>query len=287
MEKPDLNNFRQETAAQYTRRVLRQGGRAKKSLGQNFLIDDRIIERIVEEGIPEGNFPLIEIGPGPGGLTRVLFRRVKHLWAVELDGEKVALLQKEFAGQPITILHADALKIRLSDLWGREKGWLVGNLPYYITNPLLMHFVEQKDSLLGMTVMVQKEVAERMRAKPGGKDYGILSIALQISAEVEKLFDVPPSAFWPQPKVTSAVMKLKIRPYPGFTADRQLFFQVVRAAFAKRRKNLLNSLSLGLGKPKEDILKALKTAGINPELRAENVGILEYQQIVEALNFPG
>jgi 16S rRNA (adenine1518-N6/adenine1519-N6)-dimethyltransferase len=283
LKKTDAKNLKQETAAEYTRRVLRNGGRAKKSLGQNFLIDDSVIFRIVEEGIPPGDIPLVEIGPGPGGLTRVLAQKAHRLWAVELDSEKINLLRREFAGAPITFLQADALQVSLADLWGSEKGWLVGNLPYYITNPLLMHFLEQKDSLLGMTVMVQKEVAGRMLANPGGRDYGILSLAVRLFAEGQSLFDVPPSAFWPAPKVTSTVVKLEIRPYPGFTADHRLFFRVVRAAFGQRRKNLLNSLSAGLGMPKGDLQALLQAVGIDGSLRAENLGILEYQRIVEAL----
>lgn len=279
----DLKRAKRETTAEYTRRVLGRGGGAKKSLGQNFLVDDTVIERIVLEGIPQEDMPLVEIGPGLGGLTRVLATRTQRLWAIELDSEKIAVLQREFASLPITFLHQDALKVRMTDLWGGEKGWLVGNLPYYITNPLLMHFLEQKDSLLGMTVMVQKEVADRMMAQPGGRDYGILSIALQLSAEVKKLFEVPPSAFWPQPKVTSTVVKLEIRPYPGFEAEQLPFFKVVRAAFSQRRKTLLNTLSAGLSTSKEETAKVLLAAGIDGSLRAEELSIMEYQKIVLSL----
>jgi 16S rRNA (adenine1518-N6/adenine1519-N6)-dimethyltransferase len=134
-----------------------------------------------------------------------------------------------------------------------------------------------------MTVMVQKEVAERMTAKPGGRDYGILSIAIQLAAEAEILFDVPPAAFWPQPKVVSAVVKLKIRPYPGFTVEEGDYFRVVRAAFAQRRKTLHNTLSSGLKIPKEKIERLLQSLGIKPNLRAEELSILDYQKIVCAL----
>jgi len=278
-----LSSFKQETAAEYTLRVLRHGGRAKKSLGQNFLIDDNVIESIVGEGVPDLDIPVIEIGPGPGGLTRVLLTKTKRLWAAELDREKIELLQKEFGGQAITLLHFDALKLNLYDLWGGEKGWLIGNLPYYITNPLLNHFLDQKDSLLGMTVMVQKEVAERITARPGGKNYGILSIAIQLAAEINKLFDVPPSAFWPQPKVTSTVLKLNIRSFPDFVADRQAYFQVVRAAFAQRRKTLLNTLSSGLSLSKEVMAEVLQSADIDTHLRPEELSILDYQKIVLSL----
>ncbi|MGI5901431.1 MAG: 16S rRNA (adenine(1518)-N(6)/adenine(1519)-N(6))-dimethyltransferase RsmA [Desulfitobacteriia bacterium] len=288
-----MASVKQETTAEYTRRVLKSGARAKKHLGQNFLIDDDIIERIVEEGIPDPDLPVLEIGPGPGGLTRALLSKVKKLWLAELDKEKVEILEKEFSPQmldlkgfynrEITILQIDALKLQLLDLWGREKGYLIGNLPYYITNPLLSHFLEQKDYLLGLTVMVQKEVGERMLAIPGGKDYGILSIAVQLAAEPTKLFDVPPSAFWPQPKVTSSVLQLRIRPYPGFIVNSQEYFRVVRAAFAQRRKTLTNSLAAGLGLSKAQIKQVLKAANLEENLRAENLSLIDYQNIVLAL----
>lgn len=249
-------------------------------MGQNFLIDDAVIERIIENGIPEENVPLVEIGPGPGALTRKLVLKTNKIWAVELDQEKVELLNKELNRDSLIVLHMDALKLNLHDLWGNEKGWLIGNLPYYITNPLLMHFLEQGESLKGMTVMVQKEVAERMSSKPGRRAYGILSIAVQLAAEVTPLFDVPPTAFWPQPKVTSTVVKLNIRPYPGFNSDKEIFFKIVRAAFSQRRKTLANTLSSGLGLPKDKVRAILEAASVDPGLRAEDIGILDYQRIM-------
>jgi 16S rRNA (adenine1518-N6/adenine1519-N6)-dimethyltransferase len=276
-----------ETAAHYTRRVLKNGGSAKKSLGQNFLIDDQVIADIIEKGFPDSDMPIIEIGPGPGALTRVLAQKIKRLWAVELDKEKVEILQKEIINKNqdcrLTLLHMDARQLKLTDIWGEEKGWLIGNLPYYITNMLLNHFLEQADSLYGMTVMVQKEVAQRMTARPGGRDYGILSIAIQLAAEAEILFDVPPSAFWPQPKVMSTVVKLNIRPYPGFIVDQQEYFHVVRAAFAQRRKTLLNTLAAGLKLPKDHIRLVLQSLNLEPNLRPEELEIIDYQKIVQAL----
>lgn len=272
-----------ETAAQYTRRVTKNGIKAKKALGQNFLIDDDVIDRIVEYGVPAKDAPVIEIGPGPGGLTRVLAERCSRLWAVELDTEKVELLNKEFKRTSLQVLHMDALELNLKDIWNDEKGWLVGNLPYYITNPLIMHFLEQGKSLHGMTVMVQKEVAERMTAQPGSKKYGILSIAVQLFSDAEKLFDVPPSAFIPQPKVTSSVVRLTIRDYPGFNEDPRLFFKVVKAAFAQRRKTLLNTLAAGLNINKDTLGAILRQANIDERLRPEDIGIPEYITITRLL----
>lgn len=274
---------KKETAIDYTKRVLRKGGRAKKSLGQNFLIDDNIIDDIVWQAIPKGDMPLVEIGPGPGGLTRVLTERADRLWAIELDTEKVQILEKEFQDLPLHIIQMDALKLNLQDLWGKEKGWLVGNLPYYIANPLLMHFLEQGENLEGLTIMVQREVGARMVARPGSKEYGILSIAVQLSAEVHKMFDVPPTAFWPPPKVTSTVLRLYIRSFPGFEIDPKVFFRVVRAAFGQRRKTLLNALTAGLNIPKPEMSEILRTAGVDEGLRPENLGILEYHRIAQLI----
>lgn len=272
---------REETAEDYTRRVWLKAGKAKKALGQNYLIDTNIINQIVWEGIPPGDFPLVEIGPGPGTLTRELLKRSPDLWAVELDKQKVEFLQKEFSGHSLKVLHMDALKLNLEDLWGRKKGWLVGNLPYYAANPLLAHFLEQAEFLRGMTVMVQKEVADRIIAVPGSKNFGILSISVQIYAQVSKLVEVPPSAFIPQPKVTSAVLMLTIQPYPGFAADRRRFFHVVKAAFGQRRKTILNALTSGLKVSKQEMSVILRNAGIEETLRPESIGILEYQRITE------
>ncbi|WP_018211886.1 16S rRNA (adenine(1518)-N(6)/adenine(1519)-N(6))-dimethyltransferase RsmA [Desulfitobacterium hafniense] len=272
-----------ENAANYTRRILKGGAKAHKSLGQNFLMDDRVIEAIAAASIKDPEIPIVEIGPGLGVLTRVLAQKAQKVWAVELDRGKVNLLQRELQGLPVDILNMDALKLDLKDIWGTGKGVLVGNLPYYITSPLLMHFLEQKDSLASMVVMVQKEVADRLVAKPGGKDYGILSIAAQVSAQGEKLFEVPPQAFWPAPKVTSAVVRLELRSYPEFRVKEKDFFRVVKAAFSQRRKTLGNSLAGGLGLPKQQIGEILAAAGVDEQRRAETLSIDEFQAVTEAV----
>ena len=271
-----------ENATEYTQRLIRGGARAHKSMGQVFLMSDEVIEGIVLASTIQPDVPLVEIGPGLGVLTRVLAQRVQTMWAVELDKHKIGILTKELRGQPIEIVNQDALTLDLNELWGDQKGYLVGNLPYYITSPLIMHFLEQADRLSGMTIMVQKEVADRIAASPGSKTYGILSIAVQISARVTKIMDVPPRAFWPAPKVTSAVIRLDLRPYPGFNVDKKDFFQVVKAAFSQRRKTLGNSLTGGLGLRKDEVIERLQSAGISEGRRAETLSIEEFQVLTQA-----
>ncbi len=266
-----------ESAAEYTLRLVKGGARAHKSMGQVFLMSDEAINRIVSACTLQPDVPLVEIGPGLGVLTRVLAPKVEKMWAVELDKQKISILNRELKGLPIEIVNQDALKVNLDELWGAQKGYLVGNLPYYISSPLIMHFLEQGDSLSGMTIMVQKEVADRIAAPPGSKTYGILSIAVQISAQVTKVTDVLPSAFWPAPKVTSTVIRLDLRPYQGFDVDKRDFFRVVKAAFSQRRKTLGNSLAGGLGMKKEEVIERMQSAGISDGRRAESLSIEEFQ----------
>lgn len=270
-----------ESAFNYTQRLLRGGARAHKSLGQNFLTDDNVIEKIVSASVQDAEIPVVEIGPGLGVLTRKLVQEAQNIWAIELDRGKVELLNRELKGLPIEILNMDALELNLREIWGEKKGVLVGNLPYYITSPLLMHFLEQKESLYSMVVMVQKEVADRMLAKPGKRDYGVLSIAVQLSAQVEKVIEVPPKAFWPAPKVTSAVVRLNLRTYPGFTINEKDFFRVVKASFSQRRKTIGNSLAGGLSLDKSKVARLLEEAGIDDKRRAETLSIEEFQTLTQ------
>ena len=267
-----------ESSVDYTQRLLQAGARAQKSLGQNFLIDDQVIEQIILASELEVNTPLVEVGPGLGVLTRVLAKQVRKMWAVELDLRKMRILQRELQGLPVEIIQGDALELNLSELWGENKGYLIGNLPYYITSPLIMHFLEQSDHLSGMTIMVQEEVANRLVAKPGGKEYGVLSVAVQIAAEVGKVLRVPAQAFWPTPKVNSAVVRFWLRPYPGLV-DKIAFFKVVKAAFGQRRKTLGNSLSAGLGLSKESVSFRLAELGIDEKRRAETLSIEEFMNL--------
>ncbi len=273
-----------EKAADYTRRLLNKGVQARKSLGQNFLIDDYVIEQIAEVSDLERETKLLEVGPGLGVLTRVLAGLVDQMWAIELDKAKVDILKKELAGLPVEIIHQDALKLDLKTLWGDEPGYLIGNLPYYITSPLLMHFLEQSAELRGMTVMVQKEVAERLSAVPGSKQYGVLSVAVQLSAEVEEVLSVPPEAFSPAPKVHSTVVRLKLRPYPGLTVHKEKIMRIVKAAFGQRRKTLNNSLAAVLGLEKGLVSEAVRQSGIDGQRRAETLTIDEFQSLAESFS---
>ncbi|MDR1961961.1 MAG: 16S rRNA (adenine(1518)-N(6)/adenine(1519)-N(6))-dimethyltransferase RsmA [Gracilibacteraceae bacterium] len=283
-----MSDAQAESALAYLRRAGR-GDRAKKSLGQNYLIDDAVLERVAEAALPAAGGPVLEIGPGLGALTRVLLRRLDaagesdRLWAAELDGDKIAVLRREFAGRSLRLLHADARTVRLADLWGGAKGAVCGNLPYYIANPLLMHFLRQRESLGLITVMVQKEVAERLTAVPGGKAYGVLSVAALLYAETEFLFLVPPEAFHPAPKVTSAVVRLKPRPFPGLLLPEEELLAVARAAFSQRRKTILNSLGVSWPKNRESLRSLLAEAGIPPDTRAERLKAEDFQRLALAL----
>lgn len=270
-----------ETALEYTQRLLKSGARARKGLGQNFLIDDGVVEKIVQiSGLPSDT-PVVEIGAGLGVLTRALAGQGTRLWAVELDAAKLAVLERELRGLPVEWIGGDALRLNVRDLWGEQKGIVIGNLPYYITSPLLEHFLAQEDYLLSMTVMVQKEVARRITAEPGGKEYGVLSVAVQLAAEATLRLEVPRTAFIPAPNVDSALLQLRLRPYPGVTADKKMFFRVVKAAFSQRRKTVLNSLTAGLGWAKSDTAALLAAAGIEEGRRAETISIPEYARLAE------
>ncbi|MDR3270729.1 MAG: 16S rRNA (adenine(1518)-N(6)/adenine(1519)-N(6))-dimethyltransferase RsmA [Peptococcaceae bacterium] len=270
-----------ENALNYTRRLMKAGAKARKSLGQNFLIDDEVIAAIVKLSGVAAEIPAVEIGPGLGVLTRLLAGQTGRLWAVELDQNLLALLRRELRSAPVEWVQGDALKLHVRDLWGEQKGILIGNLPYYITSPLLEHYLQQADHLLSMTIMVQQEVARRMVAEPGGKDYGVLSIAVQTAAEPELALAVPRAAFLPSPQVDSAVVRLRLRPFPGLSADQGMFFRLVKAAFGQRRKTVLNSLSAGLGRVKGEVEEMLTQAGIDGGRRAETISIAEYIRLTE------
>lgn len=265
------------------------GFRFSKSKGQNFLTQRWVPQRIAEaSGVDEG-CGVLEIGPGFGPLTQELCLRAGKVVALEVDPSLKPVLARtvgEFGN--LEVLFCDALKADLPALTAKEFGGLrpmaCANLPYYITSPVLTKLLESK-CFSSITVMVQKEVAQRICAAPGTADYSAFTILCQYHAQPELLFDVPASCFMPQPKVTSAVVCLKTRTEPpAAIADEALFFRTVRAAFAMRRKTLLNALSAGFGEfPKAQLSELLEGCGIAPTVRGETLGIPGFAEIANAI----
>ena len=244
---------------------------AKKSLGQNFLFDPAILGRIIEAASIGPDDTIVEIGPGPGRLTTLLSKVAKKVVAIELDSDLYIKLQDELAGREnVELVLGDALKYRYDDL-GSFK--VVANIPYYITTPIIFSLLAARDNLVSMTLTIQKEVAQRIVANPGTKDYGVLSLAVQYHADPEIKFIIPAGAFRPVPKVDSAVIHIHIRKTPKvIVADEALLFKIIRAGFSQRRKTLSNAL-----KPlMPDIKDVLIDTGIDTGRRGETLSMDEF-----------
>lgn len=255
---------------------------SKKSLGQHFLFDRNIINRILDTAMLTHENTVVEIGPGLGIMTRMMGERVRRLIAIEIDKSLADNLRKDLSEQPnIEIINADALDYHFEEL---EKGFkVIANLPYYITTPILFRLMEVRDRIESMTLMVQKEVAERITARPGGKEYGILSILIQYYSRPEIASIVPKGAFRPVPKVDSALLHIEILPEPRIRVkDESFFFRIVKSSFSRRRKTLLNCLK-GLGLKKEVLLDTLSSIGIDPKRRAETLSIEEFGLLSDTL----
>lgn len=266
----------------------------KKSLGQNFLMDTNILRKIIAGADLGENDGVIEIGPGIGALTEQLAKKVNKVVAIEIDRTLLPVLQETLGAYPhVEIVHADVLKTDLHQLIVEKFSEVtsisvVANLPYYVTTPILMKLLEEHLPLKNIVVMIQKEVAERIAASPGNKDYGSLSIAARYYAEPEIVGKVPPSVFVPQPNVESAVLKLQVRQMPPVeVADEQLFFRIVRVSFAQRRKTLFNNLTRQISftgieteaANKERWMSLLNQAGIDPNRRGESLSIEEFASL--------
>lgn len=277
-----------------TRGILEKYGFSfKKSLGQNFLIDTNILKRIVEfAGLTEET-GAIEIGPGIGALTEQLARSSKKVVAFEIDQRLLPILAETLSPYSnIKVIHQDVLKADVKEVIeaefsGTEDIMVVANLPYYVTTPIIMKLLEEKIPIRGIVVMLQKEVADRISAKPGTKDYGSLSIAIQYYTKAETVMIVPKTVFVPQPNVDSAVIRLMKRETPAVDVkDEAFFFQITRASFAQRRKTLLNNLTSQLpdGKQKkEEIIQALNESGIDPARRGETLSLEEFARLSDQL----
>lgn len=267
----------------------------RKSLGQNFLVDLNIIKKILDSAELSPEDLVLEIGPGLGALTAQAAQSAGKVLAVEVDRGLLPVLAETLEGAgDIEVIEGDALKTdfdrlveeKTGNLFGRggKKYKLIANLPYYITSPLLMHLLINRFNFSTATVMVQLEVAERLAAEPGTRQYGSLSVAVQYFTESKILFKVPRTVFFPAPEVDSAVVRLSKRAVPAVTVrDEETFFKVVRAAFGQRRKTLLNSLEgSGLGPDKANWLKILERSGINASRRGETLTLAEFAALTGA-----
>ena len=265
--------------------VKRHGFKFTKSLGQNFLIDDNIVDKIVAGAGIGPSDKIIEVGPGIGTLTREMASRAEALMAVEIDKNLIPILTDTLGDyENVKIVNEDIIKADIRGLiddnldGGPVK--LVANLPYYITTPIIMRLLEEDINVTDIVVMVQKEVAERMNAQPGGKDFGALSVAVQFYCDTEIVAKVPRHLFVPQPNVDSIVIALRVRPERKYRVDNEdLFFKVAKAAFGQRRKTLLNSIA-SMGNLSKDMVKeALEEAGIDPKRRGETLSLDEFANL--------
>ena len=266
-----------------TRHILKKFNlRASKRLGQNFLIDAEVVQKIIDAAeISEGE-EILEIGPGIGTLTQGLLEAGAKVTAVELDKKLPAVLEETLAGyENFRLIQGDILKINLSELMP-QKFKVVANLPYYITTQILLSLLEKKLPITKIVTMVQREVAERMTAAAGSKIYGAMSVAVQFRSDAKIVFDVSPESFLPRPEVTSSVVICDVRENKFQVSDEEVFVKVVRGSFGQRRKTILNSL-IGAGFLREKILQSLESSEINFERRAETLTIEEFVNLAENL----
>lgn len=263
----------------------------QKRFGQNFLIDTHVLEKIITAAGVTADDCVLEIGPGIGTMTQYLAERAGQVVAVEIDSNLIPILKetlKEYSN--VTIRNDDILKVDIKKLAEEQNGGspikVVANLPYYITTPIIMGLFEGGVPVDSITVMVQKEVAERMRVGPGSKDYGALSLAVQFYAAVELVANVPPNCFLPRPGVGSAVIKLTKHGIPPVEAENPaLMFRLIRASFNQRRKTLLNGLtnSSELSFTKEEIAAAIGESGLKPQIRGEALTLAQFADLSNRL----
>lgn len=254
-----------------------------KKLGQNFLIKRGIVDEIVKAADLQEGEPVLEIGPGIGTLTQGLAQSGANVTAIELDTRLLEVLDTTLAQYSnVTIVHGDVLKLDVPSIMNNEPFKVVANLPYYITTPIIMSLLESRLPIERLVVMVQKEVALRMVAKPGTKDYGALSVAVQYYTKPDIVLDVPPKSFLPAPAVTSSVIRCVLRDKPPVDViDEKLFFRVVKAGFAQRRKTFANTMKT-TGLSKERIEELLAKANIDGQRRGETFTLQEFADVANA-----
>ncbi|WP_160670355.1 16S rRNA (adenine(1518)-N(6)/adenine(1519)-N(6))-dimethyltransferase RsmA [Clostridium sp. C8-1-8] len=256
-----------------------------KSLGQNFLVDDSVLEDIVNGAEVTEEDVVIEIGPGVGTLTAQLLKRAKKVIAIELDDELVPILQNELGENPnFQLIHKDALKVDFNELIGDEKSVkLVANLPYYVTTPIIVRLLNEGYNFKSLTVMIQKEVAERINSEPNCKEYGSISVLVQYYCDTNIIRYVSPNCFIPRPKVESIVIRLDRLEKPRVEVkSEKLFFDVVRSSFNMRRKTLWNAVK-SIGLPKENMERAFENSGIDQKRRGETLSIKEFAALSDSI----
>ncbi|WP_034551490.1 16S rRNA (adenine(1518)-N(6)/adenine(1519)-N(6))-dimethyltransferase RsmA [Carnobacterium funditum] len=277
-----------------TKEILKKHGfSVKKSLGQNFIIDSNILTKIVQTAELTKQTNVVEVGPGIGALTEHLARASKEVIAFEIDDRLLPVLDDTLSPYDnVTIINKDVLQANLKEILAEkidlsEPLMVVANLPYYITTPIIMYFLESNIRIDTLVIMMQKEVAERVTSAPGSKAYGSLSIAVQYYMAAEIAFIVPKTVFVPQPNVDSAIIKLTRRETPAVEVlNEKIFFEVVRAAFVQRRKTLWNNLAGRYGKNesvKEKLIEALEYAGIDSKRRGETLSLTEFGKLADGI----
>lgn len=271
----------------------RYGFSFQKKFGQNFLIDENVVEKIVRDaGVTKDDF-VLEIGPGIGTMTQILCENAREVVAVEIDDKLIPILTEDTLSwyDNVTVIHEDILKLDIVKLANERNGGkpikVVANLPYYITTPIIMGLFESHVPLDSITIMVQKEVADRMQVGPGTKDYGALSLAVQYYAKPQILLNVPASCFMPRPNVDSAVIQLKRYEKPPVeVADEHLMFRLIRASFNQRRKTMTNSVgnSPELSVSKEQMAAALEKCGLSATVRGEALTLEQFAELANVLS---
>lgn len=263
----------------------------QRKFGQNFLIDSHVLEKIIDAAnITEDDF-VLEIGPGIGTMTQYLSEHAREVMAVEIDHNLIPILKETLAGYDnVEVLNEDILKVDIGKIAEKKNQGrpikVVANLPYYITTPIIMGLFEKNVPMNSLTVMVQKEVAQRMQAGPGTKDYGALSLAVQFYAEPYIVANVPPNCFMPRPKVGSAVIRLtRYKDMPVKVKNEQLMFSIIRASFNQRRKTLQNGInnSSTLHFSKEQVVDALDKMGLSPKIRGEALSLEQFARLSDLL----
>ncbi len=271
--------------------INKYGFSFQKRFGQNFLIDEHVLDKIVDAALIGEEDGVIEIGPGIGTMTQRLCEAASKVVAIEIDKELIPILSETMSEYDnVKIINADVMKTDLDKLIRDEFSGMsvkvVANLPYYITTPIVMSLLENHLPVDNITIMVQKEVAQRMQAGPGTKDYGALSLAVQYYADTYIAANVPPNCFMPRPKVGSGVIRLTVRKEAEVeVADEKLMFSLIRAAFNQRRKTLVNAVTNfpGLDYTKEDIEKALAGLGISEKIRGEALSLQQFADLSNIL----